>query len=115
MTDIRDHAEVARKLRALADKVEQRTLGVLTLQDLGLCFGNEFWLLVLHVALGKERPTFVPPTDIDGLRVAIGRIDMHIQHGCTFDVDATNAWEKLRTLVEAAWLGVGPFTKQERK
>lgn len=41
---------VAARMRALADKIEDRSLGHLTLQDLGTVFGNEFWLLVLFNA-----------------------------------------------------------------
>lgn len=43
----RDARAVATRLRALIDRVEDGTLGALSLDILGDVFGNEFWNLVL--------------------------------------------------------------------
>jgi len=44
----RDATAVADKLRVLAIRIEDGTLGALSLNTLGEIFGNEFWNLIVH-------------------------------------------------------------------
>lgn len=43
----RDHDAVAARLRAFADRIEEGYHGVISYNDFGNLFGNEFWNLML--------------------------------------------------------------------
>lgn len=74
--------------------------------------GRFFLDLVNRVEALEAKPRFVPPTDLEGLRTAIDRVNRHFET-VVADSDDEEAWAYIRALVEGA-CGLGPFAKEPK-